>query len=166
MTAQSERDRLLREGYRGTVPIVRTLGSDDLAIRDKRLEDDPTLDADQGVFANTAVTQANPAVITITAHGFADEQGPFRLELISGTIPTGFAVATDYYIVYVNANTFQISTTKGGSGVACTDNSNAASVRIRSTGQRAQRDAGNAGGDAKVGHYFPIASTETDDIYA
>ena len=166
MSAETERERILGNGdLPGVMPRVVGIGSDDLGIRDKRISDDPTLDAPRVSFLSAACTQANPSVITSAAHGFADEQGPFRLTT-TDTLPVGFLAATDYYIVYVGVDTFQISLTKGGSGVACTDNSTTGTHTLRSTGQREQRDAGNAAGDSKQGHEFGILSTETDDIYA
>lgn len=54
--------------------------------------------------------------IDIDDHGYIDEQGPFRLTS-SGTLPAGLALATSYYIVYVNADSFGLSLTAGGSKV-------------------------------------------------
>lgn len=166
MSAETERDRIMKNGgYPGVLPQVVGTGSDTLRIRDKRISDDPTIDAFTFTFVSGDCTQANPSVITEAAHGLADEQGPVRLTT-DDTLPTGLLTATDYYVVYVNANTFQLSLTKGGSGVAVTDNTTAGTHTLRATGQREQRDAGNALGDSKAGHWFSLLDTETDDIYA
>lgn len=166
MSAETERSRIMKGGFPGVIPRVVGIGSDDLGIRDKRISDDPTLDAPKGDFLDANITVANPGVITITAHGFADEQGPMQLSNVGGALPGGFAVLTDYYVVYVGANTFQLSATKGGAGIECTSAAGGGTHTLRSTGQREQRNAGNAAGDSKAGHEFGILSTETDDIYA
>ena len=57
--------------------------------------------------------------ITITAHRYVDEQGPFRLTT-TGTLPAGLSLATDYYIRYVDANTIELSLTAGGAAVNIT----------------------------------------------
>lgn len=65
-------------------------------------------------------TFANAAdVWTLTAHGLNDGE---RVTLTSaGTLPAGYAAATDYYVVASTANTFQLSETHGGTAVDGTD---------------------------------------------
>lgn len=61
------------------------------------------------------VTIASPGVFTKTAHGLT---GGERLRLsTTGALPTGLNTSTDYFIIYVSANTFQVSTTLGGAAV-------------------------------------------------
>ena len=165
MSAKTERSRIMAGGYPGVIPRVVGIGSDDLGLRDKRIPGDPTLDAFGFDFISGDCTQANPSVISEAAHGLADEQGPFRLTT-DDTLPTGLLTATDYYVVYVAAGTLQLSLTKGGSGVAVTDNTTTGTHTLRATGQREQRDASNPLGDSRQGREFGILSTETDDIYA
>lgn len=61
------------------------------------------------------VTIASPAVFTRNAHGFT---GGERIRLsTTGALPTGLNTTTDYFVIFVNANTFRVSTTFGGSAV-------------------------------------------------
>jgi len=63
------------------------------------------------------VTIANPAVFTMTAHGFST-QGGERIRLsTTGALPTGLAVGIDYFVIYVDANTFRLSLTFGGAAI-------------------------------------------------
>jgi microcystin-dependent protein len=64
------------------------------------------------------VTIANPAVFTKSAHGFT---GGERIRLsTTGALPTGLVNSVDYYVIYVSANTFQVSATFSGSAVVTT----------------------------------------------
>lgn len=72
--------------------------------------------------ATKTATMANATDIwTSTAHGFTLNQ-KVRLTT-SGTLPAGFALNTDYFVIAGNlaANTFQLSATKGGATVNATD---------------------------------------------
>lgn len=61
------------------------------------------------------VTIASPGVVTATGHGFL---GGERIRLATtSALPTGLGTTTDYYVVYVGANTFQLSSTFGGSSI-------------------------------------------------
>lgn len=52
------------------------------------------------------VTIASPAVITKTSHGFT---GGERLRLsTTGSLPTGLTTSTDYFVEYIDANTFYL----------------------------------------------------------
>lgn len=54
------------------------------------------------------VTIASPAVVTKNGHGLYLGQ---RLQLTTtGALPTGLATGTDYYVIYVDANTFRLAT--------------------------------------------------------
>lgn len=54
------------------------------------------------------VTLATPAVFTKTAHGFT---GGERLRLTTtGALPTGLSLLTDYFVYYIDANTFRLQT--------------------------------------------------------
>jgi len=46
--------------------------------------------------------------LTLTAHGLVTGDGPFQLTT-DDTLPTGLALATDYWIVRVDANTVQLA---------------------------------------------------------
>jgi len=61
------------------------------------------------------VTIASPAVFTKTAHGFA---GGERLRLsTTGALPTGLNTTTDYFVIFVSVNTFNLSLTPNGSAI-------------------------------------------------
>jgi phage-related tail fiber protein len=64
------------------------------------------------------VTIANPAVFTMAAHGFSANGGERVRLSTTGALPTGLSTGIDYYVIYVSANTFQLSTTFGGTPVA------------------------------------------------
>lgn len=64
------------------------------------------------------VTIATPAVFTKTGHGF---NGGERVRLsTTSALPSGLSTSVDYYVKYVDANTFQVSTTFEGSSVNTT----------------------------------------------
>ncbi len=46
--------------------------------------------------------------VTATAHGYQTGDGPFRLTE-SGTLPTGLATGTNYFVIRVDNNTFQLA---------------------------------------------------------
>ncbi len=78
------------------------------------LEDD-TLARDVLEQGNVTITIASPAVVTYTAHGVSN--GTIIQLSTTGALPTGLAVATDYYIVNQATNTFQLSLTEGGAAI-------------------------------------------------
>ena len=49
--------------------------------------------------------------ITITAHGFVTGDGPYQVSS-TGTLPGGLAASTDYYAVVIDANTFQLASSR------------------------------------------------------
>lgn len=63
------------------------------------------------------VTIASPAVFTSSGHKLSVDQ-PIRLET-TGALPTGLSTGTTYYVISagLTADTFQVSTVKGGSAV-------------------------------------------------
>ena len=71
-------------------------------------------------FPYTAVTHA-ANTITINAHGYSDDMGPFRLTT-TGVVQAGLAAKdTDYYIIWTDANTIQLETSVGAGASAFTD---------------------------------------------
>ena len=63
----------------------------------------------------TTVTAANPAVFTSNAHGLLNG---YLVQLkTTGALPSPLAVDTDYYVINKTANTFQLSTSYGGSAI-------------------------------------------------
>jgi hypothetical protein len=74
-------------------------------------------------FIAADVIPADDAIV-LAAHGFETGDGPFRLST-SGTLPAGLATATDYYVIAIDADTFQFATSRvnalNGSDVDLTD---------------------------------------------
>lgn len=70
--------------------------------------------------ATVTVTIANPAVFSLTAHGFIPGQS-FTLTT-TGALPTGLATATTYYVIATGlaVNTFQASASPAGSAIVTT----------------------------------------------
>lgn len=58
--------------------------------------------------STVTITIASPGVVTWTSHGL---KGGQKIQLTTtGTLPTGLTAATTYYVIPVNANTFQLAT--------------------------------------------------------
>lgn len=70
-------------------------------------------------FASEAtITTASPGVVTIVSHGLAVND-PITFSNTGGTLPTGIATATTYYVIAggLTADAFQFSLSIGGSAV-------------------------------------------------
>ncbi len=64
------------------------------------------------------ISNGEPALVTINTHGLSDDQ-----EVIfhtTGTLPAPLTVNTVYYVMYLDANTFNLSLTIGGSSIDTT----------------------------------------------
>ena len=60
-----------------------------------------------GTFTTTIAT---PGVITLSTHGFSTGD---NVELTTtGALPTGLVVNTNYYVIYIDANSFNLATTR------------------------------------------------------
>jgi len=58
---------------------------------------------------NCTISQANPGVVTLNGHGLITGD---CIELTTtDTLPTGLSVNTNYYVIYINANTFNLAST-------------------------------------------------------
>lgn len=68
--------------------------------------------------ATFTVTIASPGVATSAAHGLLN--GDAVVLSTTGALPTGLAVATTYYVVNKNTNTFELSATVGGASINTT----------------------------------------------
>mgnify|MGYP001577330088 CR=1 FL=1 len=64
-------------------------------------------------------TAATTDIITSSAHGLSNEQ--LLIFTTSGTLPAGLSTGTPYYVISIDANTFNVSTKVGGSAVDITD---------------------------------------------
>lgn len=65
--------------------------------------------------STVTMTIASPCVVTWTAHPLVvGDKVSFET---TGALPTGLAVGTNYYVISVTTNTFQISATPGGAAV-------------------------------------------------
>lgn len=56
----------------------------------------------------TASASVAPGVLTAVAHGLVTGDGPVRLTT-AGVLPAGLALATDYWVIVVSANTFRLA---------------------------------------------------------
>ncbi len=66
--------------------------------------------------ATVTITNASPGVVSWTSHGFV--VGDPVYFTTSGSLPTGLTASTIYYVsTVVNANSFQVSATQGGSAI-------------------------------------------------
>ncbi len=54
------------------------------------------------------ITSATPGVVTLSAHGLST--GSCVELTTTGTLPTNLAVNTNYYVIYVDANSFRLAT--------------------------------------------------------
>lgn len=72
------------------------------------------------VSALTSISNATPAVFTLTSHGLSI--GDAIVLSTSSALPTGLTVGTVYYVISAGftANAFEVSTTAGGSAVNTT----------------------------------------------
>ena len=70
-------------------------------------------------FQSCTVSSASPAVITSVAHELAIND---IIWFEAATMPTGLTKDTDYYVINdgITADTFQISTTQGGTALDTT----------------------------------------------
>ena len=64
------------------------------------------------------MTSANPGVVTWTGHTL--QNGDIVEFSTTGALPTAIAAGTEYYVVNVDTNTFQISATSGGTAINTT----------------------------------------------
>jgi hypothetical protein len=60
------------------------------------------------------ITVASPAKVQITAHGLTENE---PVQFLSGTMPTGFALNTTYFVRNLSANDFEVSATAGGASI-------------------------------------------------
>lgn len=69
----------------------------------------------KGRTSTVTISNASPAVVSWTGHGLTPGQ---KVSFTTtGGLPTGLTAATDYYVNYVDANTFQVSATSGGASI-------------------------------------------------
>lgn len=63
---------------------------------------------------SATINIGSPAKVAITAHGFTENE---PLQFFSGTLPTGFALLTTYFVRNPTANDFELSSTAGGTSI-------------------------------------------------
>jgi len=68
-----------------------------------------------GNVGTVTITIASPAVVTFTSHGYLG--GEKVILSTSGALPTGLSVNTEYFVKFIDANTFNLSATSGGSNI-------------------------------------------------
>ena len=90
----------------GTVPTLSTAA---------RAKDKIVYQVDVAKSSTVTITIASPGVVSWTAHGLQAGQ-QVRLTT-TGALPTGLAISTTYFVVSVDANSFQLSATQNGSAI-------------------------------------------------
>lgn len=68
-----------------------------------------------GNAGTVTITIASPGVVTFTGHGFLG--GERVILATTGALPSGLSVNTIYFVKFIDANTFNLSTTLGGSNI-------------------------------------------------
>ena len=84
-----------------------------------------------GLISGATITNASPAVVTLTGHGFIlDSQVFFET---TGGLPTGLTVDTGYWVISagLTANAFELSATQGGAAI----NTSSAGSGVHSCGK-------------------------------
>lgn len=69
----------------------------------------------QEVKTPVTMTIASPCVVTFAGHGFSG--GEEIVFSTTGALPTGITAGTYYFVKYIDANTFNISLTSGGTNI-------------------------------------------------
>lgn len=72
--------------------------------------------------ATVTISVASPAVVTWNAHGLLNGS-VVRFTVSGGSLPTGIVSGTSYYVINATANTFNVSTSLGGSAINTTGTS-------------------------------------------
>lgn len=97
------------------------------------------------VFDSAADIDAGTEVFTENSHGLQTGDGPFQFTT-SNTLPSGLALATDYYIIRVDANTLKLATSRANA-LAGTN------LLIASTGTGNQTMSDVPGSTMRISHY-------------
>ena len=71
-----------------------------------------------GNVSTVTITTGTPGVVNWPSHGFLGGEKVMFQVSAGGGYPSNIAVNTIYYVVYLTANTFNVSTSYGGGGVA------------------------------------------------
>jgi len=86
-------------------------------------------DTDTAVQSTVTITIAAPGVVTWTNHGLQDGT-PLKLQT-TGALPTGLTAGVIYYVKYVNANTFNLAATPGGTAITTTGSQSGTHTAIK-----------------------------------
>jgi hypothetical protein len=77
--------------------------------------------------ATVTITIASPGVVTDTAHGLPDKT-PIKFST-TGALPTGLSPGTTYYVKLIDANTYNVAATAGGSAINTTGSQSGVQTR-------------------------------------
>ena len=80
-----------------------------------RAKDKIVYQVDVAKSSTVTITIASPGVVSWSSHGLQAGQ-QVRLTT-TGALPTGLAISTTYFVVSVDANSFQLSATQNGSAI-------------------------------------------------
>lgn len=107
-------------GYPGTTLVVTSPSSTPIAVSGGAAGSTLQMFQIETRSATVTISQASPAVVTQTAHGFA--AGQPVVFTTAGTLPAPLIASKTYYVIAtgLTTNTFQVSTTVGGAAVATT----------------------------------------------
>ncbi len=99
----------------GTNYFVRAVSSTILAFFTSRADaiadDDRIVISAQGSGTNHRITSS---VIDVGAHGYSGGEGPVQLTNTGGALPVPLLTGTDYFIGFVDINSFTLSLSRGG----------------------------------------------------
>lgn len=114
--------------------------------------------------AQTFTADAGTDVITITAHGFADGDGPFEVSNAGGALPAGLVEGTRYWVSETGVNTLQLHLSRKEAlqslnPVNFTDNGTGTQTLTPSETDKAMEDHLRRYGPAQV-----QAATDVDDL--
>jgi len=115
---------------------IRAVDANTLAFytsKQDAIEDVDRVDIETGSFSATPVIISS--VIDVVAHGFTGGEGPFRLKPDTpNVLPGGFDENTDYYIGFVDVDSFYLTETKNGRPTTFTEIATGAVVSISGDG--------------------------------
>lgn len=95
------------------------------------------------VARTVTITIATPGVVSLTAHGFANDTAV--IFSTTGALPTGLTAGTTYYTRNVAANTFEVSATVGGASINTTGTQSGVHSVIKAATWNFSAAVGNVG---------------------
>lgn len=115
------------------------------------------------VNATCTTPVASPGVVTLAGHGYTgNEEIVFAT---TGTLPTGLTANTVYYVKYINANTFNVSATRGGTNINFTGSTSGTHTLWSVKALKTQTGTQNYGTASNTtGYFFIPFAWDTDGV--